>query len=84
MCVFVTCPRLPLALPFTPRPGSPAAVPEEFHLRSVARESVTLAGCSAGLAHFYGCTFSDEQFGLCAAGLFSQLAGFAPREALDG
>eukprot|EP00198_Chlamydomonas_reinhardtii_P007857 XP_001697194.1 predicted protein [Chlamydomonas reinhardtii] len=63
---------------------NPAAVPEEFHLRSVARESVTLAGCSAGLAHFYGCTFSDEQFGLCAAGLFSQLAGFAPREALDG
>ncbi|GLC77336.1 hypothetical protein PLESTF_001921500 [Pleodorina starrii] len=62
---------------------NPAAVPDEFQLRTVARESVTLSGLSGGLAEYYGCTFSDEHFGLCSTGLFAGMAGFAPKDLLE-
>ncbi|GLI64796.1 hypothetical protein VaNZ11_008202 [Volvox africanus] len=59
---------------------NPSFIPDEFHLRSVARETVTLAGLAGGLAEYYGCTFSDEHFGLCSTGMFGGLAGFVTRD----
>ncbi|GIL64123.1 hypothetical protein Vafri_18075 [Volvox africanus] len=59
---------------------NPGFIPDEFHLRSVARETVTLTGLAGGLAEYYGCTFSDEHFGLCSTGLFGGLAGFVTRD----
>ncbi|PNH00261.1 hypothetical protein TSOC_013925, partial [Tetrabaena socialis] len=59
---------------------SPSHVPDDFSsLRVVAREYVRLM-VGGGLAQYYGCTFSDEHFGLCSSGLFAGLAGFATRD----
>ncbi|KAG2493863.1 hypothetical protein HYH03_008079 [Edaphochlamys debaryana] len=63
---------------------NPSAVPDEFSLKVAARETVTLSGLGSGLAEYYGCTFSDEHFGLCATGLFGGVAGFAPRDMVQG